>query len=161
MSGFTCQIDTREKPKAIESIISTFGKNNVKWFRSKLVVGDYCDFENPRLAIDRKQSLQEVCGNLCQGHERFRNELLLAKDLGIQLILLIEHSRNIQTLSDVRHWVNPRLKVSPQAMTGWALYDRLCTIKHKYNVPIYFCEKKDTGKRIIEILSQKDIGEIK
>ena len=96
------QVDSRERPQAIGSILSAFDKNNIKWFRSKMVVADYCSLDNPRLVIDRKNNLQEVCGNLCQGHERFRNELLLAKDLGIQLILLIEHSRNIQTLSDVR-----------------------------------------------------------
>ena len=146
-------VDSREKPKAIIQILKHFEENKIKYFVNKLPVGDYMDFDNPKISIDRKQTLGEIAKNVCQDHARFRAELIRANDLEIQLVLLIEHSRNIQTLSDVRKWVNPRLNVSPQAMTGWALYDRLCTIKHKYNVPIYFCEKRQTGQKIIEILT--------
>lgn len=147
------QVDTRERAQAIESILSTFDKNNIKWFRSKMVVADYCTLENPRLAIDRKQTLGEVANNLCQQHERFRAELIRAQDLGIQLVLLIEHSSAIKCLSDVRGWNNPRRKLSPYALDGWGLYDRLMTIKHKYGVSIYFCDKRQTGDMIIKILT--------
>lgn len=152
-SDLLIQVDTREKPQAIEKIITTFDQREVKWFRSKLVCGDYIDMDNPRLAIDRKQNLQEVCGNLCQQHERFRAELIRANHLGIKLVLLIEHSSAIKCLSDVRGWNNPRRKLSPYALDGWGLYDRLMTIKHKYGVSIYFCDKRQTGDMIIKILT--------
>lgn len=148
----TIQVDTREKPQATELILSAFDRHDVKWFRSKLVVGDYIDLDRPRLAIDRKKNLQELCGNLCQGHARFRNELLRANDLGIALILLVEHGKAIQTLDDVRGWINPRRKKSAYALDGQGLHDRLCTIKHKYHVPILFCEKHETGDKIIQLL---------
>lgn len=70
------QIDTREKQRAIRKIIKTFDENGVKHFSSKLPVGDYMSLDNPRLIIDRKQNLQELCGNVCQQHERFKKELL-------------------------------------------------------------------------------------
>ena len=55
------QIDTREKQRAIRKIIKTFDENGVKHFSSKLLVGDYMSLDNPRLIIDRKQNLQELC----------------------------------------------------------------------------------------------------
>lgn len=79
------QIDTREKQRAIRKIIKTFDENGVKHFSSKLLVGEYMSLDNPRLIIDRKQNLQELCGNVCQQHERFKKELLKAIDAGIQL----------------------------------------------------------------------------
>ena len=85
------QIDSREKARAIRKIIKTFDEAGVKHFSSKILVGDYMSLDNPRLIIDRKQNLQELCGNVCQQHERFRKELLLARQAGIQLVILVEH----------------------------------------------------------------------
>lgn len=59
----TIQIDTRDKSKAIKQIVSTFNKENVKYFRSKLFIGDYMRMDNPFLVVDRKQNLLEVCNN--------------------------------------------------------------------------------------------------
>lgn len=148
-----CQIDTREKPHAITHIIEHFDHAGVKYFRAALPVGDYINLDNARFSIDRKQSLQELCSNVCQQHERFKNELLRASDLGIKLVFLVEHSRNIKTLSDVRHWNNPRLKVSPLALSGMELYKRLVTIENKYSTRFYFCDKLHTGSMIIELLT--------
>lgn len=157
----TIQVDTREKPKAIEKIIEHFDKAGVKHFRSKLVVGDYCSLDNPRLAIDRKQNIGEICTNICQQHERFRAELLRAQDLGIKLIFLVEHSRSIKALSDVRHWENPRRTVSPYALEGLELYKRLRTIEDKYCTRFYFCQKHETGQQIIELLEYGKLYQIK
>ena len=38
-------------------------------------------------------------------------------------------------------------------MTGETLYKILCTQERKYGCKFLFCEKKDTGKEIIRILS--------
>ena len=45
--------------------------------------------------------------------------------------------------------------VSAKAVDGNQLYKSLCTIRDRYNVRFEFCEKKDTGQRIIELLGQK------
>lgn len=150
----TIQIDSREKPKATELIKAAFDKAGVKWFVSKLPCGDYQSLDNARYCVDRKQNLQELVGNICQDHARFKAELLRAQELGIKLEFLVEHGNSIKSLSDVRHWVNPRKTVSPYALDGPELYKRLVTIGSKYNTRFYFCTKQDTGKRIIQLLTE-------
>lgn len=70
------QIDSREKAKAIQKIVAEFDRMGIKHPVSKLMVGDYMNYDNPRLIVDRKQNLTELCSNVCQDHERFRRELL-------------------------------------------------------------------------------------
>ena len=82
------QIDSREKAKAIQKIIAEFDRQGIKHPVSKLMVGDYMNYDNPRLIVDRKQNLTELCSNVCQDHDRFRRELMLAQENGIQLIVL-------------------------------------------------------------------------
>ena len=164
------QIDSREKARAITKIIKTFDENGVNHFSSKLLVGDYMNLDNPRLIIDRKQNLQELCGNVCQQHERFKRELIKAMQANIQLIILVEHGPDVKSIEDVYFWQNPRKHevrwrmvngkrekyvVSAKAVDGNQLYKSLCTIRNRYNVRFEFCEKKDTGRRIIELLGEK------
>ena len=146
-------MDTRERKEATVLILKEFERQNVTVIRSKLWVGDYQLLENPMLTIDRKKSLQELCQNVVQDHKRFTAELQRAKDVGVHVIVLVEHSKNIKSLEDVRHWVNPRLKVSPLAVSGERLYKILLAISKKYNVDFQFCTKQETGKRIIELLN--------
>ena len=147
------QIDSREKARAIQKIIADFDKQGITHFVSKLPCGDYMSLDNARFCIDRKQNLFELCGNVCQQHERFINELKRANALGIKLVFLVEHSRGIKTLEDVQKWKNPRLKESQYAVSGEKLYKTLFTLERKYNTKFYFCDKSNTGKRIIELLS--------
>ena len=102
------QIDSREKPRAIKMILEEFDRQGVNHFVGKLPGGDYISLDNARLAIDRKQDLQELCGNVCQQHERFKRELVRAMQAGIRLVILIEHGSDIRTLEDVYFWQNPR-----------------------------------------------------
>lgn len=146
------QIDTREKQRAIKNIVAEFDKQNIKHISSKLYVGDYMSLDNPKLVIDRKQNLNEVASNVCQEHKRFTNELVRARDAGIHIIILVEHGRNIKTLEDVIWWDNPRLQVSPKAITGERLYKIMGTIAEKYGCEWMFCTKAQTGKKILEIL---------
>lgn len=146
------QIDTREKQRAVVKILEEFDRQGVKHVSSKLYVGDYMSFDNPRLIIDRKQNLFEVCNNVCQQHDRFITEIKKANDIGIKLIFLVEHGGKIKTLDDVAEWNNPRLKTSPLAVSGQRLHKILSTISKNYNVEFLFCDKRNTGKRIIELL---------
>ena len=146
------QIDSREKQKAIQKILHEFDSQGTMYVTSKLYVGDYMNFDNPRLVIDRKQNLQELCRNVCQDHKRFIGEIKRAKEAGIKLVFLCEHGNKIQTLSDVEEWVNPRLKISKMAVSGERLYKILSTIQCKYGVKFLFCSKDQTGKKILELL---------
>lgn len=161
------QVDTREHTKEWERIKGQFDALGVQYFRSKMYVGDYQSLDNPRLVIDRKKDLQEICGNVCQQHERFKAELLRAKEHGIKLIILCEHGADIKSLEDVYFWQNPRKYqirwktvngkrvkdvISAKAVDGNQLYKSLCTIRDRYNVDFVFCQKEETGRKIIEIL---------
>ena len=125
----TIQIDSREKPKAIKGIIEEFDNQGVNHFVS-------------------------VCNNVCQDHKRFISELKRANECGIKLVFLIEHSSYIKNLNDVLMWKNPRLKESPLAVSGERLYKILSTIEKNYNTKFYFCDKSNTGKKIIELLGK-------
>ena len=161
------QIDSREKAKAIQKIIAEFDRQGIKHPVSKLMVGDYMNYDNPRAIVDRKQNLTEVCSNVCQDHDRFRRELVLAKENGIQLIILCEHGKDIKSLEDVIFWKNPRSEkrkkidgkwqtVQTNAMKGDVLYKILTTLQEKYGVRFEFCDKDETGKRIVELLEIED-----
>lgn len=149
----TIQIDTREHKFELARVQRQIEKKGVKTINSKLYVGDYQSLDNPRLVIDRKKDLQELCSNVCQQHERFRRELVRAQDAGINLIILVEHGGDIRELEDVFFWDNPRIKDSPRATTGQALYRSLLTIRDRYGVRFEFCDKRHTGERIVELLS--------
>lgn len=163
------QVDTREHAKEWERIKGQFDTLGVQYFRSKMYVGDYQSLDNPRFVIDRKKDLQEICGNVCQKHERFKAELLRAKEQGIKLVILCEHGADIKSLEDVYFWQNPRKYqirwktvngkrvkdvISAKAVDGNQLYKSLCTIRDRYNVDFIFCQKEETGQKIIDILGR-------
>lgn len=167
------QVDTREHAKEWERIKGQFDALGVQYFRSKMYVGDYQSLDNPRLVIDRKKDLQEIVGNVCQQHERFKAELLRAKEQGIKLVILCEHGADIKSLEDVYFWQNPRKYqirwktvngkrvkdvISAKAVDGNQLYKSLCTIRDRYNVDFVFCQKEETGQKIIEILGGRTDG---
>ena len=161
------QVDSREHASEWERISKQFDALGVKYFRSKLYVGDYQSLDNPRLVIDRKKDLQELCGNVCQQHERFKNELIRAIENDIKIVILCEHGEDIQSLEDVYFWQNPRKHrviwktvngkrvktvASDKAIDGNQLYKSLCTIRDRYGVDFIFCRKDETSQKIIEIL---------
>lgn len=163
------QIDTREHKSELDRIMAQFDRLGVTYFKSKLFVGDYMSLDNPRLVIDRKKDLQEICGNVTRSHERFKKELMRAKEQGIKIIILIEHGQGVETLEDVFFWKNPRrtdhrwntvngkrkfvyIPEHKRATNGDRLYKCLCTIRDRYGVQFEFCRKDETGKRIIELL---------
>lgn len=161
----TIQIDSREKARAIKKIVAEFDRQGVKHPVSKLLVGDYMNYDNPRLIIDRKQNLSELCSNVCQDHERFRRELVLAQENDIQLVFLVEHGKGVRRLEDVIWWENPRRwkrsknpetgkweERETKAMKGETLYKILKTQERKYGCRFVFCDKEDTGMEIIRIL---------
>ena len=148
------QIDTREKQRAIRKIIKTFDDNDVKHFSSKLLVGDYMSLDNPRLIIDRKQNLQELCGNefvLTERKMSYRailDEALASKSMEIRPILeignpiqiceLVKKSNLLSFLPDfvtedyVRTGQVTRLPVEDSMETVWT---QLLIHKNKWRSP--------------------------
>lgn len=163
----TIQCDTREHKTEWERIKSQFDSIGVDYFRSKLWVGDYMNIDNPRIVVDRKKDLLELCGNLTTQHDRFKAELLRAQEKNIKMIILCEHGEGIERLADVFFWHNPRLDVMdwavengrpikiqkyPKATTGPALYQSLCTMRDKYGIDVLFCDKSKTGYVLAQLL---------
>lgn len=144
------QVDSREQK--YEHVTQYFDSQGIKWVKSKCVVGDYVNLENPMVVIDRKKDLQEVAGNVCQQHDRFVRELELAKELGYKLIVLVEEP-NITALTGVCSWYNWRKRTNVRAINGKTLYKIMHTMSEKYGVEWQFTKKEDCGKRIVELLS--------
>lgn len=159
------QIDSREKSRAIKKIVEEFDRQEITHPVSKLWIGDYMNYDNPRLIIDRKQNLSELCVDVTSDHERFRREMERAQKNEIELVFLCEHGKGIQSLQDVIWWRNPRRwkrrknpttgrweEVETKATTGETLYKILCTLERKYGCKFLFCDKEQTGAEIVRIL---------
>ena len=149
------EIDTREKPKAIEKIIDYFQQNNIKYIRSKLYYGDYRIMESPLLVVDRKQNIAELAKNCTVDHKRFRAELERCKDVGGQLVILVEQNVysdrgnkvRVKDISDLMLWSSPHTTIR-----GEQVFRVLASWCARFPVRVEFCEKRCTGKRIVEIL---------
>ena len=152
-------IDTREKPKAIQGIIKTFDRAKVPHASTKLFIGDYMDYSNPLLIVDRKQSIQELAANCTRDHERFRAELERARSVGATLVILVEQNRykdrerwiHVESIEDLMLWSSPHTTIR-----GEKVYRVLRAWMAKYPIRVEFCDKRQTGARILEIIYGKD-----
>lgn len=148
--------DTRDKATKHRNVDEYLIEHGHKVVRSKLFVGDVSLLNDQSICIDLKRNLQEVAVNVGQDHARFKRELERAQEYGIHLIFLVEHGGQIKTLEDVQSWNNPRLKEHPLALTGPRLYKIMLTMQNKYGIEWLFCDKRCTGKRIIELLTNEE-----
>lgn len=141
--------DSREKPQAIRNIIAYFDRHGIEHETKALKTGDYMLDGKPDLIIDRKGGLGEMCMNLCSSdRRRFYDEIHRAHDQGIRLVILCEQA-GIKTFADIAGWKNKYGKV-----TGRQLQDAIYRLEVGYSVPVLFCDKRSTGRRIIEILTE-------
>lgn len=148
-------VDSREKPKAIKTILKEFEREGVPYSVTKLFIGDYQDYGNPFLIIDRKQSIQELAANCTRDHERFKRELERAKSVGAKLIILVEQNRykdrdkwiHVEDIPDLMLWESPHTTIR-----GEKVYRVLRAWMAKYDIEVVFCDKRQTGRRILEIL---------
>lgn len=144
--------DTREHPRAIVKILAEFDRQGIHVVRRALKFADYWNPDNPDRIVDRKQNLLEVAGNVVQQRERWLREVDRCNRAGCHLIVLVEHGGAIRTLDDVIRWKNPRLRVSPLAVSGERLFKIMKAMELKHGIEWQFCSKAQTGKKIIELL---------
>lgn len=148
-------VDSREKPKAIKSILKEFEREGVPYSVTKLFIGDYQDYGNPFLIIDRKQSIQELAANCTRDHDRFKRELERAKSVGARLVILVEQNRykdrdkwiHVDSLEDIMLWSSPHTTIR-----GEKVFRVLRAWMSKYDIDVQFCDKRQTGRRILEII---------
>jgi len=129
-----------------------------------------------KVAVDRKNSIDEICGNVCSttaSHERFRDECILAQKCGCKFYVLVEDEK-IKNLDDLEHWVNPRekkyfvmkarqakgyklkypLPKQPPA-SGKTLAKALRTMQEKYGIEVVFAKPKDAARVMVELLTER------
>ena len=152
-------IDSREKPKAIRSIVKYFDSIGLVHESSKLFIGDYQDFNRPQIIVDRKQNIAELAKNCTADHERFRRELQRAQMANTTLVVLVEQNRykdrdrwiHVESIEDLMLWESPHT-----AIRGEKVYRVLRSWMAKYPLRVEFCDKRSTGRRIYEIIYEED-----
>lgn len=147
-------VDTREQPTAaFEKRVAYLQP----YERETLLAGDYTAktllpdgtwFYVP-VAIERKMSLTEIAGNFCRERNRFRAEFNRACEREIRLYVLIERAS----------WENAyagayRSKMNPQSMVA-----SLLTWSARYKCSIMFCERAETGGKLIRDILKYEMRE--
>ena len=149
-------VDSREKPKAITKILDYFNRNCIQYDVSKLLFGDYMNYNNPRIVVGRKQNIAELAKNCTSEHERFRREMEKAKKAGATLVILVEQNRykdrgswvDVNGITDLMTWSSPHTMIK-----GERVFRILYSWMAKYPIRVEFCDKRSTGRRIIEIIN--------
>ena len=141
--------DTRNKIGKHANVAAYCEKHGIELIRQKLDVGDYM-LPNGNVAIDTKKDLSELAMNLMNraDHARFWREVRRATEQKIKLIVLCEHGGKIRSIKDVAAW---RSKYSP--VSGRALMEEIYRVTISYGVEFIFCDKRSTGRRIVELLT--------
>ena len=148
-------VDSREHAHAITDILKTFDEAGIEHVSCKLLFGDYQDFNRPGVVIDRKRNIAELAKNCTVEAQRFKNELERAQRANSRLVILVEQNRykdrdkwvSVNEISDLIMWSNPHTTIR-----GEKVFRVLSSWVAKYDLGIEFCDKRVTGKRIIEIL---------
>ena len=138
-------VDSREKK--CDHIKAYFDKHGIDYEIRKLDEGDYQIDGQPNLTVDRKKDMQEMYNCVVNDKSRFYKEVRRCHDKGIKLIVLIEHGVQIKSLADVPNW-----KPKYGTISSREIAERLYRLHISYGVEIIFCDKRSTGKRIVELL---------
>lgn len=110
--------------------------------------GFYKDYS---ILIDTKKDLLEICGNLAHTseHQRLVREVELAHKLNCNNFIFLIGEKNIKNIDDIKNWNNKHTKVK-----GETLYKIMASFKEHHNCRFIICDKKDMGKKIIELLNE-------
>lgn len=143
-------VDTREKGH--KQILKYFEENNIDYIPTKLDAGDYMIHKDFSTIIDKKDGLLELCNNLCHSaeHKRVSNEVDRAHELGCKDFIFLVQDSKIKTIDDIKAWSSPYTKVR-----GFVLLKTMRTFKEHHNCRFIIVPKKDMGRKIIELLTQK------
>lgn len=136
--------DTRQQAGKHENL------SDLDVVRSKLPFGDYA--LPPRIAVDTKASLHEITQNLCGSQKersRFIRECKLAKQCGSVLVFLIETGAYKKPSDLIGQDI---LLLSGKKVPGLQLYRAMTIVSERYGCRFEFCERSETGRRIMEIL---------
>jgi len=151
--------DTRQQKGKHDNKSDYFSIHGVNLLRSKIPFGDYC--LPPRVSVDTKQNIYELAQDIDQEHQRFKTELVTAKEYGCKLIILVENTDNVHNLQDLSTWQEEyehyaiRLSKNYKAkrIEGSRLARACATMSERYGATFLFCSPDEAGQKIMEILS--------
>lgn len=139
-------VDSREKKNA--HITGYFEKENIKYEVVKLETGDY-SFYLPNygglgldeaIMVERKNSIDEICGNFGKNRERFIREFERIENGKMHLV--VENTTWTKIFNG-----NYRSKLSCNSLLA-----SFITFNIRYDCPVWFVEKLHSGKIIHSIL---------
>ena len=184
LDSLTMVVDTREQKN--ELILKYFDDKKIPYIVKKLDFGDYSCFipKYPELGISRdlyfdcviekKNSLEEISGNLTTDRTRLENEFIRGKDS--RFILMIEKKENKPAMDLINALVKAstmklskeQMEILRSSMNGIGSFEdivehrydtkynessfiaSLFAFAHRYNIDIHFIDKNYSGKFIHE-----------
>lgn len=147
ISDMVVIVDTREKKN--EHIVEFLTKSGIPFKLDKLDHGDYTvEFSKPEhfkynrcVAIERKNSFDEICGNLTKNRDRFEREFERAKNHKTKMHLLIENAT----------WKKAFNSSFRSKMTNNALVAGILTFSIRYNCNVWYTTKDESGMLIYKL----------
>jgi len=150
LRSMTVLVDTREQDT--EQARKRYERFGVPWTRSKLDYGDYSAcFDLPDgmqydlrnlVVVERKMSLDELCGCYTHDRARFEREFERAREAGARVYLLIENaSWEMAYNGKYRSRMNPQALIA--SMLAWMA---------RYDCIILMCKAETSGRLIHDIL---------
>lgn len=137
--------DTREQENG--HVTGYFDKRKVAHTSRKLDTGDYSAMIGAmtlehEVVVERKASLDELCGNVTVDRQRLADEFTRAKADGLKVFLLIENA----SWSDI-FLHNYRSKLEPKSLIATLLSWQI-----RFNITVVFCKPGESGQIIHGIL---------
>lgn len=156
MNNFVVLTDTRQQKE--EHILKEFDSQGILHIRTGLPSADYMAlrydekkgfYKDYSILVDTKKDLLEICGNLAHTseHQRLVREVELGQSLGATDFIFLIGEKNIKTIDDIKNWSNKHTKIK-----GETLLKIMNTFKEHHNCRFIICDKKDMGKKILELL---------
>ncbi len=135
---------------------------------SALSFGDYVR-EGSNVSIDTKKDVQELAMDVGRDHARFVRECERAREAGYRLVVLIEEHGEYNDRSKLYTWkcyvcrrcrkCNPFkqgrcIRYRSKPMNGPTVAKIITKLEADHGVRFEFCAKRDTARRICEILGE-------
>lgn len=157
--NFTILYDTREQQN--QHILDFLDKKKIKYKKQKIDEGDYTAIITAKedmgiyrdlyfnIAIERKNSVDELAGNLGEKRDDYRDDIRLERELkrakqkGTIIYLIVEDKNGKENIEKG----NYRSQYSPKAFEA-----KLMTIEINYLKGIRFVDKIESGREILKIL---------
>lgn len=129
-SNQTIVVDSREK-NAIQF------PPNVKTVVKGLYSGDYSALGLEHLISIEKKDIDDLCGSLTTGRERFERELHRLRGFRFKRLLIIGHRSDIIA-------GNYRSRATPKSILA-----SLCAFEVRYDIPVVFANEKVASELVI------------